>query len=94
MILRRYGALPAIDLAEWETLCATMDGYSNADIEAVALLALEFAGPAAGALTSEMFSRAVADFIPPQERDMIRFMEMLAVSETSRRSLLPQRFRS
>ena len=93
-ILHRYGALPAIDLAEWETLCATMDGYSNADIEAVALLALEFAGRAAGALTAEVFSRAVADFIPPQERDMIRFMEMLAVSETSRRSLLPQRFRS
>jgi hypothetical protein len=31
--------------------------------------------------------------MPPQERDMIEFMELLAVSETSRRSMLPQRYR-
>lgn len=93
-ILHRYGANPVIVDADWETLCGAMDSYSNADIEAVALLALEFAARAGGALTAEVLSRAVADFIPPQERDMIRFMEMLAVSETSRRSLLPQRFRS
>ena len=29
---------------------------------------------------------------PPQEQDMIQFMELLAVSETSRRSMLPKRF--
>jgi transitional endoplasmic reticulum ATPase len=32
--------------------------------------------------------------MPPQETAMVRYMEMLAVAETSRRSLLPQRFRS
>jgi transitional endoplasmic reticulum ATPase len=32
--------------------------------------------------------------MPPQETTMVRYMEMLAVAETSRRSLLPQRFRS
>jgi hypothetical protein len=32
--------------------------------------------------------------MPPQERDMIEFMELLAVSETSRRSLLPARFQT
>ena len=30
---------------------------------------------------------------PPQEQDMIEFMELLAVSETSRRSMLPKRYR-
>ena len=31
--------------------------------------------------------------MPPQEQDMIEFMELLAVSETSRRSMLPKRYR-
>lgn len=93
-ILHRCGTNAAIVEADWERLCGAMDDYSNADIEAVALLALEFAAREGGSLTAKVISRAVTDFIPPQERDMIRFMEMLAVSETSRRSLLPQRFRS
>ncbi|MBS1197534.1 MAG: ATPase central domain protein, partial [Proteobacteria bacterium] len=37
---------------------------------------------------------AVRDFMPPQDTLMIQFMEMLAVFETSRRSLLPERFRN
>jgi SpoVK/Ycf46/Vps4 family AAA+-type ATPase len=93
-ILSRYGAKPEIEPAVMEGLCAGMDGYSSADIEAVTLLAIEFARRDSTALTAETFTRAVEDFIPPQERDMIRFMEMLAVSETSRRSLLPPRFRT
>jgi hypothetical protein len=40
----------------------------------------------------QALQRAKDDFMPPQEGDMIRFMELLAVSETSRRSLLPERF--
>ena len=32
--------------------------------------------------------------MPPQDIAMIRFMEMLAVFECSRRSMLPARFRS
>jgi SpoVK/Ycf46/Vps4 family AAA+-type ATPase len=93
-ILSRYDAKLEIEAAALEALCAGMDGYSNADIEAVSLLALEFARRDATALTAAAFAKAVEDFIPPQERDMIRYMEMLAVSETSRRSLLPQRFRA
>jgi SpoVK/Ycf46/Vps4 family AAA+-type ATPase len=93
-ILSRYGAKPEIEPAVMEGLCAGMDGYSSADIEAVTLLAIEFGRRDSTALTAETFTRAVEDFIPPQERDMIRFMEMLAVSETSRRSLLPPRFRT
>jgi hypothetical protein len=88
--------------------CETLEGYSNADLEALALLAAEFAErgarvadftlpPAAAggaAVTPALLAQASEDFMPPQETAMVRYMEMLAVAETSRRSLLPQRFRS
>lgn len=92
-ILRRYDG-GDLDIGTLETLCADMEGYSNADLEAVALLALEFAGRAGRGLDAALFAEAVADFIPPQEHDMIRYMELLAVAETSRRSLMPPRFKS
>ncbi len=93
-ILRRYGATTDLDVGTLEASCRGMDGYSNADLEAVALLGLELAERDGGALDGEVFARAAADFIPPQARDMIRFMELLAVSETSRRSLMPPRFKN
>ncbi|HRD88384.1 MAG TPA: AAA family ATPase [Accumulibacter sp.] len=89
--------------------CETLEGYSNADLEALALLAAEFAERGArvadgtlppavadrsATVTPALLAQASADFMPPQETAMVRFMEMLAVAETSRRSLLPQRFRS
>ncbi len=92
-ILRRYRAGSNLTEEVLTGLCEPLDGYSNADLEALALLGMEFAQRAGGVLDKEPFGQAVADFIPPQQRDMIRFMEMLAVSETSRRSLLPARLR-
>jgi transitional endoplasmic reticulum ATPase len=89
--------------------CEALEGYSNADLEALALLAAEFAErgarvadgtlpPAVAgrsvAVTPALLAQASADFMPPQETAMVLYMEMLAVAETSRRSLLPQRFRS
>ena len=93
-ILRRYGAKDRLDSAQIEGHCEPLDNYSNADLEAVALLALEFAERLDCPLNESIFGQAVADFIPPQEQDMIRFMELLAVSETSRRSLMPDRFKT
>ncbi len=96
-ILRRYGVKTDIAPAALETICATLDGYSNADLEAVALLAAEFAQRDDGESSTvgeALFARAVEDFLPPREITMLRYMEMLAVFETSRRSLLPERFRS
>lgn len=92
-ILNRYGGetLPSGVL---EAMCANLDGYSNADLEAVALLALDLASRAGRPLDEAAFAEAVADFIPPQEHDMIRYMELLAVAETSRRSLMPPRFKT
>ena len=58
----------------------------------MALLAVELARGRTGALDAEALNLAADDFMPPQERDMIEFMELLAVSETSRRSMLPKRY--
>jgi SpoVK/Ycf46/Vps4 family AAA+-type ATPase len=93
-ILRRYQAPCALDWTAHAELCAGLDGYSNADLEAVALLALEFASRDGVPISAELFRRAVEDFMPPRETDMIRYMELLAVFETSRRSMLPARFRA
>lgn len=92
-ILKRGGApLPAdADAALTEALDA-LDGYSNADLEAIALLALDLAREAGTALAVAHLQQAIADFIPPQHTDTIQLMELLAVQESSRRSLLPERF--
>jgi ATP-dependent 26S proteasome regulatory subunit len=90
-ILRNDGA-QALDRAGLHALCEPLAGYSNADLEAVGLLALAFAARANAALDLAHIQSAIADFIPSREEDMIRLMELLAAQETSRRSLLPERF--
>ena len=92
-VLARYGEPCVASTEELLTLCETLSGYSNADLEALALLAVELARNQSQPLNAEALTHAAQDFMPPQEQDMIEFMELLAVSETSRRSLLPKRFR-
>lgn len=93
-VVRRYDAQLACDEAGTTALCESLAGYSNADLEALTLLGLEFREREPALSLLEALQRAKDDFMPPQERDMIHFMELLAVSETSRRSLLPARFQS
>lgn len=93
-ILARYGATGRLDMTALEKICGPLEGYSNADLEALSLLALEFAERETSVVDQRLFELAIDDFMPPREVAMLRYMEMLAVFETSRRSLLPQRFRS
>jgi transitional endoplasmic reticulum ATPase len=93
-VLRRYDRDAEFDANALEQLCESLVGYSNADLEALTLLGLEFRERSGKIGVLDGFTLAKDDFMPPQERDMIEFMELLAVSETSRRSLLPERFRS
>ncbi len=97
-ILQRYEVQCAIDWTQTDALFERMQGYSNADLEAVALLALEFSqrhvDQGAAEITAAILQQAFDDFMPPQETQMIAFMEMLAVFETSRRSMLPARFKA
>jgi transitional endoplasmic reticulum ATPase len=92
-VLSRYGETCTASTEELLTLCETLSGYSNADLEALALLAVELARNQSSPLNAQALTAAAQDFMPPQERDMIEFMELLAVSETSRRSMLPKRYR-
>lgn len=92
-VLARYEEVCVASSEELLTLCDTLPGYSNADLEALALLAVELARNQARPLDAQALNDAAQDFMPPQEQDMIEFMELLAVSETSRRSMLPKRYR-
>jgi transitional endoplasmic reticulum ATPase len=93
-VIRRYDHGAEFEALALEQLCESLVGYSNADLEALTLLGLEFRERSGKIGVLEGFALAKDDFMPPQERDMIEFMELLAVSETSRRSLLPERFRA
>jgi transitional endoplasmic reticulum ATPase len=69
-------------------------GYSNADFEAIALLASDYAaelGPDAP-ITVQHFQQAVADFLPSRDLEMLEYMELLAVFEASNRRMLPEKY--
>ena len=83
---------------EWQAVraatSARLVGYSNADIESVVLLALEAAEPTGGAVTEQILAAAIDDYLPARDIEMLEYMELLAVFEASRRSMLPQRYQS
>ncbi|MBS1157427.1 MAG: ATPase central domain protein [Proteobacteria bacterium] len=73
--------------------CEALDGYSNADLEAVMLLAASAVTDDSTQIGAEAFEQAVADFMPPQDKNMVHYMELLAAVECSRRSWLPRHLR-
>jgi hypothetical protein len=70
-------------------------GYSNADFEALALLANDYAaervGPD-GAVGAPDFQQAIADYLPSRDIEMLEYMELLAVFEASNRRMLPAKY--
>jgi transitional endoplasmic reticulum ATPase len=70
-------------------------GYSNADFEAIALLANDIAAERAGPdapVTADDLARAVHDYLPSRDLEMLEYMELLAVFEASNRRMLPARY--
>jgi ATP-dependent 26S proteasome regulatory subunit len=70
-------------------------GYSNADIEAIVLLAADYANTERdgdSALTDTDLARATADYLPSRDVKMIEYMELLAVFEASNRRMLPKKY--
>jgi len=77
-------------------------GYSNADIEAVLLLANDDAarentsdatGDAGEPVVQEShFLRAAMDYFPSRDVELLEYMELLAVFESSSRRLLPAKY--
>lgn len=100
-LFKRY--LPQLP-ADWDSeglaLCERLVGYSNADLEAITLLAINLAAGRAGSTNQDdggvdlaTLHQAVDDYLPSRDERMLAYMEMLAVFEASRRSMLPTRYR-
>jgi SpoVK/Ycf46/Vps4 family AAA+-type ATPase len=73
-------------------------GLSNADFEAVVLLAAEMAagadGGGAAPLGRAEMEQAIADYLPSRDGKMLEYMELLAVFEASNRKMLPLKYRT
>ncbi|HEV2802447.1 MAG TPA: AAA family ATPase [Pyrinomonadaceae bacterium] len=70
-------------------------GYSNADIEAVILMANDDAAREFGGettITAAHFERAASDYFPSRDNELLEYMELLAVFEASSRRLLPPKY--
>lgn len=68
-------------------------GYSNADVEAVILMANDDAArDEAAVVTADRFIRAAADYFPSRDVELLEYMELLAVFEASSRRLLPAKY--
>ena len=80
---------------------AKLVGYSNADVEAVLLMANDDAAREAGeeataeaVVTPVHLARAASDYFPSRDAELLEYMEMLAVFEASSRRLLPAKYAS
>jgi SpoVK/Ycf46/Vps4 family AAA+-type ATPase len=73
---------------------APLVGYSNADVEAITLLANQYATEAAAdaPIDPAVMGRAVADYLPSRDVQMLEYMELLAVFEASNRRMLPRKY--
>ncbi|HEV8661439.1 MAG TPA: AAA family ATPase [Thermoanaerobaculia bacterium] len=76
-----------------EAFSQKLVGYSNADVEAVVLMALDDAArDEAASVSADRFIRAAADYFPSRDVELLEYMELLAVFEASSRRLLPPKY--
>ncbi len=75
-----------------DAVSARLVGYSNADVEAVVLAAGNLAEAVGEDLTTNHLGRAIDDYLPSRDSQMLEYMELLAVFESSSRALLPKRY--
>jgi transitional endoplasmic reticulum ATPase len=83
--------------ADRATVSEPMLGLSNADFEAIVLLAAEIASGADGTaakLSREHLVQAIADYLPSRDVKMLEYMELLAVFEASNRKMLPLKYQT
>ena len=92
--LARHGIRHDVSFPENRKLVSEpLLGYSNAELEAIVLLANNYLESEDQLLTAETLNTAIKDFLPARDEIMLEYMELLAVFETSSRSLLPAKFR-
>ncbi len=88
--LRRHRITSTLEFPRDSDALSYLVGHSNADIEAALLLADESAEGAP--IDFKALTQACRDYLPARDTKMLKFMELLAVFETSNRRLLPARF--
>jgi transitional endoplasmic reticulum ATPase len=97
-LLRKNKIKTDVDLASIrESFSSKLVGYSNADIEAVLLLANEDAARESGGdatVLASHFEQAALDYFPSRDVELLEYMELLAVFESSSRRLLPVKYAS
>ena len=74
---------------------AKLVGYSNADIEAVILMANDDAARELGDdanVGKKYFIKAAEDYFPSRDIELLDYMELLAVFESSSRRFLPEKY--
>jgi SpoVK/Ycf46/Vps4 family AAA+-type ATPase len=95
-LLRKNKINTDVDLATIrDGFSSKLVGYSNADIEAVILLANEDAARESGGdapVLASHFQRAAIDYFPSRDVELLEYMELLAVFESSSRRLLPAKY--
>ena len=94
-LIKRHKLTIDFDLAaKRKDVAAKLAGISNADLEGVVLLAASFADTAGrrDKPTFDDFTKAIHDYLPSRDIDMLDYMELLAVYEASNRSMLPKKY--
>jgi SpoVK/Ycf46/Vps4 family AAA+-type ATPase len=97
-LLRKNKIKTDVDLVSIrDSFSSKLIGYSNADIEAVLLLANEDAARESGGeapVLASHFQQAAIDYFPSRDVELLEYMELLAVFESSSRRLLPAKYAS
>ncbi len=75
------------------TLAEKLIDFSQAELESIVLMASSEAHRS-GKPALDAMAWAVSEFLPTRDIAMIKLMELLAVSEASRRSMLPEQYRT
>jgi len=92
-LLRKNRVVTDVDLTTIRTdFSSKLIGYSNADIEAVILMANDDAAKDDVPVSAAHFTHAAGDYFPSRDAELLEYMELLAVFETSSRRLLPPKY--
>jgi len=88
--LKKNKVKAEIDFESEKTLAESIVGYSNADIEAIVMLANDYSGD--NPVRHDDLARAMKDYLPSRDVQMLEYMELLAVFEASNRRMLPKKY--
>jgi AAA+ superfamily predicted ATPase len=97
-LLRKNKIKTDVDLVSIrDSFSSKLIGYSNADIEAVILMANDEAARESDSdapVLASHFQQAAIDYFPSRDAELLEYMELLAVFESSSRRLLPAKYAS